>query len=266
MTTQSFTGVRVLVPVTAERREMAERLRAAGAVVDEARFIAIEGPAEPAALDDAVRAWCDGEYAWLAVTSRNAVLAMRASARAQGRSLSEPLPRSRVATVGEATRSVCAEVGLEVSFVPQGRQSAAGIAKELPAGEGRVLVPLGNLAAPTLPRGLARRGWQVDEVEAYRTIDGPGASESTLAALRGGEVDAVLLTSGSVAERLASQCADVPVSTMMVAIGETTAAAARAASLRIDAVAGEPSHDGIADALASVLAAKGDRTTVEGER
>ncbi|WP_084126900.1 uroporphyrinogen-III synthase [Demequina sp. NBRC 110054] len=259
MTAHPFADVRVLVPVTSARREMAERLRSAGATVDEARFIAIEGPSDPAALADAVIAWCDGEYDWLAVTSRNAVLAMHRIAEREGRSLTEPQPRSRVATVGESTRAVCAEVGLEVSFVPQGRQSAAGIAKELPEGEGRVLVPLGNLAAPTLPRGLARRGWDVDQVEAYRTVDGPGASAETVAALRAGEFDAVLLTSGSVAERLASQCADVPVSTMMVAIGGTTAAAARAAGMRVDAVATEPSYDGMADALAAALAAKGDR-------
>ncbi len=259
MTADPFVGVRVVVPVTSDRREMAARLEAAGAQVDEAHFIAIEGPEDATALEGAVRRWCDGEYDWLAVTSRNAVLAMDRVARAAGRSLSDPQPASRVATVGEATQQVCAEVGLTVSFVPEGRQSATGIVKEFPEGAGRVLAPLGNLAAPTLATGLGRRGWDVDVVEAYRTVDGPGATDETQAALREGRVDAVLLTSGSVAERYASQCADAAVSTIMVAMGGTTAAAARAMGLRVDAVASRPSYDGMAEALASALAAKGDR-------
>ncbi|WNM28317.1 uroporphyrinogen-III synthase [Demequina capsici] len=259
MTVLPFEGVRVLVPVTERRRALAERLAEAGATVDEAQFIAIEGPSDPQALEAAVLAWCDGAYDWLAVTSRNAVLAMDAIARRHGRTLAEPQPRAQVATVGEATQDVCAQVGLTVSLVPEGRQTASGIAKDMPEGAGRALAPVGNLAAPTLERGIARRGWLVDAVEAYRTVDGPGASPETVTAVREGRVDAVLLTSGSVAERFASQCAPVPESTMMVAIGETTAAAARAAGLRVDAVSSVPSYDGIADALASAIAAKGDR-------
>ncbi len=259
MTLPSFQGVRVIVPVTERRRALAERLAAAGAVVDEVQFIAIARPADPEPLTRATLEWCDGRYDWLAVTSRNAVLAMRAIAEEHGRSLPEPQPRCRVATVGEATQQICADSGLEVSLVPEGRQTALGIAKEFPEGSGRVLAPVGNLAAPTLERGISRKGWTVDSVEAYRTVDGPGASADTVAAVRAGSVDAVLLTSGSVAERFASQCAPVPESTMMVAIGETTAAAARQAGLRVDAVSSAPSYDGIADALASVIAAKGER-------
>lgn len=259
MTSTSFQGVRVIVPVTERRRALAERLLAEGAVVHEVQFIAIDGPEDPAPLTQAVLDWCDGRYHWLAVTSRNAVLQMRAVAEAHGRTLAEPQPRARVATVGEATQQICAESGLEVALVPEGRQTALGIAKEFPEGEGRVLAPVGNLAAPTLERGIARKGWTVDSIEAYRTVDGPGASPEVAAQVRAGDVDAVLLTSGSVAERFASQCAPVPESTMMVAIGETTAAAARQAGLRVDAVSAAPSYDGIADALASVIASKGDR-------
>ncbi|WP_084073572.1 uroporphyrinogen-III synthase [Demequina sp. NBRC 110052] len=258
MSARPFEGVRVLVPVTPERRQLAVRLADAGARVDEAEFIAIAPPEDEAPLREAVAAWCTGGFDWLAVTSRNAVLAMARLAAAAGRSLSEPLPRAQVATVGEATRAVCAEVGLEVALVPSGRQAAAGIVADFPHGSGRVLVPRGNLAAPTLERGIARRGWDVTAVEAYRTVDGPGAGAATVAAARAGELDAVLLTSGSVAERFASQCDMPPAGTMMVAIGETTAAAARAAGLVVDVVSATPSYDGIAAALADALAAKGE--------
>lgn len=242
-------GRRLLVPVTAERRAFAERLESEGARVDAVELIAIAPPADPAALERATLGWLDGAYDWMAVTSRNAVTAMDRIARAHGRTLGEPQPGARVATVGEATRAVCAEVGLEVALVPAARADARGIVAEFPAGTGRVLAPLGNLAAPVLARGLARKGWAVDGVEAYRTVDGSGLDDAVVAAVAAGEIDALLLTSGSVAERIAAACAVVGARTRVIAIGRTTEASARAAGLRVDVVAAEPSYGGIRAAL-----------------
>jgi uroporphyrinogen-III synthase len=243
----SVRGRRILVPVTAGRRDLAERLRASGALVDEVEFIQVVETAQPEVLAAATLEWCDGAFDWLAVTSRNAVLAMAAVATANARRLGEPVPPSRVATVGEATRSVCDSVGLEVALVPTGSQDARGIVVDFPQGPGRVLVPLGDLAGPVLARGLARKGWDVTEVEAYRVVDGPGLSAATAAALAAGEFDAVLLTSGSVAERYAPYAANE--GTLVVAIGRTTEAAAKAAGLKVGAVAATPSHAGIVESL-----------------
>jgi uroporphyrinogen-III synthase len=199
----------------------------------------------------------------MAVTSRNAVLAMQRIAGAHGRQLSEPQPAARVAAVGEATRAVCAAAGLDVALVPASRADARGIVAEFPeraasaAGGGRVLVPVGNLASPVLARGIARKGWAVDQVEAYRTVDGPGPDASVVAAVArgaaGGGFDAVLLTSGSVAERFAAACPTVAPTTRIVAIGRTTEAGARAAGLRVDAVATEPTYRGMRAALDAAL-------------
>ncbi|MGC4174980.1 uroporphyrinogen-III synthase [Demequina sp.] len=243
----SVAGRRILVPVTAGRRDLAERLRAAGALVDEVEFIEVVETAQPEVLAAATLEWCDGAFDWLAVTSRNAVLAMAAVATANARSLADPVPFAQVATVGEATRSVCAGVGLDVALVPSGTQDARGIVADFPEGPGRVLVPLGDLAGPVLARGLERKGWDVTKVEAYRVVDGPGISADTAAALAAGEFDAVLLTSGSVAERYAPHAA--PEGTLVVAIGRTTQAAAKGAGLTVGAVAAIPSHDGILEAL-----------------
>jgi uroporphyrinogen-III synthase len=245
-------GRRILVPVTAERRQLAERLRAAGAFVDEVEFIAVVDSSEPERLESATLAWCDGDFDWLAVTSRNAVLAMARIAEAHGRALSDA--HGRVATVGEATRAECASLGLSVSLVPSERQDARGIVADFPAGPGSVLVPVGDLASPVLARGLARKAWDVTSVEAYRVVDGPGVTAQTAAALAAGRFDAVLLTSGSVAERFAPHAPDAD--TLVVAIGATTAAAARAAGLSVDAIAATPSYDGILDALEDALTAR----------
>lgn len=254
----SVAGSRILVPVTAGRRELAERLRAAGAVVAEAEFIAVVETAQPEVLAAATMRWCDGGFDWLAVTSRNAVLAMGAIATAHGRSLGEAVPPARVATVGEATRSACAALGLDVALVPSGTQDARGIVADFPEGAGTVLVPLGDLASPVLARGLARKGWEVTEVEAYRVVDGPGIEPNLAAELAAGEFDAVLLTSGSVAERYAPHAAPAAADTLVVAIGATTAAAARAVGVKVAAVASVPSYDGILAALEGALITRKD--------
>ncbi|WP_084130067.1 uroporphyrinogen-III synthase [Demequina sp. NBRC 110055] len=246
-------GKRLLVPVTAERRHLAERLAAAGAIVEEVEFIAIAESSEPERLEEAVLAWCAGDYDWMAVTSRNAVLAMDRIARRRGTSLSNAQPEAKVTTVGEATRSVCADLGLEITLVPTDKQNARGIVAEFPEGSGKVLAPLGNLASPVLERGLARKGWTVDVVEAYRTVDGDGPDPDVRQMLADGTIDAVLLTSGSVAERLAATVPDISSDVMLIAIGDMTAAAARGAGLSIAATSQAPSYDGILAGLIEAL-------------
>lgn len=246
-------GKRLLVPVTPERRHLAERLAAAGAVVEEVEFIAIAESSEPERLEEATLSWCAGDYDWMAVTSRNAVLAMDRIARRRGTSLGNAQPEAKVTTVGEATRSVCAEVGLEVTLVPTDKQNARGMVAEFPEGTGKILAPLGNLASPVLERGLARKGWTVDVVEAYRTVDGDGPDPDVRQMLADGTIDAVLLTSGSVAERLAATVPDISDDVMLIAIGDMTAAAARGAGLTIAATSQAPSYDGILAGLLEAL-------------
>ncbi len=246
-------GKRLLVPVTAERRHLAQRLAAAGAIVEEVEFIAIAESSEPERLEEAVLAWCAGDYDWMAVTSRNAVLAMDRIARRRGTSLGNAQPEAKVTTVGEATRSVCADLGLEITLVPTDKQNARGMVAEFPEGSGKVLAPLGNLASPVLERGLARKGWTVDVVEAYRTVDGDGPDPDVRQMLAEGTIDAVLLTSGSVAERLAATVPDISDDVMLIAIGDMTAAAARGAGLTIAATSQAPSYDGILAGLIEAL-------------
>lgn len=250
--TAPFAERRVLVPVTEGRRDLSERLTALGCDVVEAECIAIAPPKDPAELEARVRRWCAGGYDWMAVTSRNAVLAMDRVARAEGLRLDSS--RASVATVGEATTRVCSDVGLNVVLVPE-RADARGIVDAFPPGTGHVLVPMGNLAAPVVERGIAAKGWTVDVVEAYRTVDGPGLSHQATELLTAGEFDAVLLTSTSVAERIHRDLggASIPARTAIVAIGRTTAAGARAVGLVPTIVADRPSHDGILEALAIAL-------------
>jgi len=248
-----FEGIRVVVPITQRRRTLADQLVTAGARVDAVEFIAIAPSSTPTELAIATAKWCSGQYHWMVVTSRNAVAEMASLAQRAGTTLAEPQPAAKVATVGEATLAMCDEVGLSVELVPTARASATGIVAEMAEGPGRVLAPLGNLASPALTRGLERKGWTVDTVEAYRTVDGPGIDADVAAAVGSGEVHAVVLTSGSVAERFAAQCEQIHGSTKIIAIGSSTAAAAHNEGLRVDAIADTPSYAGIVRALAEAL-------------
>ncbi|WP_291378999.1 uroporphyrinogen-III synthase [Demequina sp.] len=255
--TDSLQGIRVVVPVTKGRLDLADTLRGLGATVMEGEFIVIQPTADPLALRAAVGRWCDGEYEWMAITSRNALGALHAAAETSGRTLTAPMPPASLAVVGEATARASADIGLEVALRPSRQQSAGGLVAEFPEGRGRVLVPVGNLAGDTLERGLARKGWSVDAVEAYRTVDGPGLDADAVAAVGSGAVDAVVLTSGSVAKRFAAQCATVAQNVAMIAMGQTTASAARAEGLDVALVAATPDYE-------SVIAAV--RRAVEGDR
>jgi uroporphyrinogen-III synthase len=241
-----------MVPVTPDRRDLAHKLRAAGAQVVEVECIAIAPPTDTEALSEAASRWMAGEYEWLTVTSRNAVIALDKAARLLGGTLATE--RSKVATVGEATTRACEHVGLEVHLTPE-RPDAAGVVAAFPEGHGRVLVPVGNLAPAVLERGLTRKGWDVDLVEAYRTVDGPGMDAATVASVLNGGFDALVLTSASVAQRIRRDLGDgiVPERTAVVAIGNTTAAAAGAEGLRPTAISARPSHDGILETLVGVL-------------
>lgn len=235
----------MVVPVTQRRRDLAGALGALGVHVTEGAFIEIVPTEDPAALMAAATRWCDGGYAWMAVTSRNALSALDAAAARAGRTLSEPMPPARLAVVGDATARACAAIGLEVALRPSRQQSAAGLVADFPEGEGHVLAPQGNLAGDVLARGLALKGWTVDSVVAYRTVDGPGLTADAVAEVGNGNVDAVVLTSGSVARRFATQCPRVARSVAVIAIGATTASAARSAGLDVASVAATPDYEGV---------------------
>jgi len=120
-----------------------------------------------------------------------------------------------------------------------------------PASAPRVLLPLGDLARPTLEVGLRERGYEPLRVTTYRTVSHP-APDDVVAAWRDGAFDAVVLTSGSVAREVAGQLgprSDVSA----VAIGEPTRRAAVETGQAVTSVARTADDDGL---LAALVAAR----------
>ncbi|SDS06061.1 uroporphyrinogen-III synthase [Agrococcus carbonis] len=219
-----------------------------------------------------------GRFDWLVVTSQSTVRVLRG------------VPANvSVAAVGSVTAAALRERGIPVAFIPT-RQSAAGLVDEWPIRAGRVLWPHALDAKPTIAEGLRRHGMQVTEVVAYRTtpvfasaddlaeaVRSAGAPEPADAlrhqaelqaaardtaddalatatdAARPAFVDAVLVTSGSVAKQVARL--GLGPAALVVAMGEQTAEDCRRAGLAVAAVAERPSPEGLVAALTTAAPA-----------
>jgi uroporphyrinogen-III synthase len=253
--TGPLAGLRVLVPrETPGPDPLVIALRAAGAEPLVVPLIQTVPPLDPTELDDVLLALEVGYYGWVAVTSAAAVPVLVDRAEETGHTLAGLLEGVRVAAVGGTTARALREAGVRVDLVPVGTSSAVTLlAAWPPAGEEpeRVLLPLGDLAAPTLAEGLTAHGWPVDVVETYRTVPGPAPDDDVRAAWAAGEVGAVLLTSGSTARNLLTMLGAPPPGTLVCCIGGSTAAEARRAGLDVSAVAEEQTPGGLVAALVS---------------
>lgn len=277
----ALAGRTVLVPRAPERAAgLAATLRGAGAHVLVSPAIERAPVEDTAPVDGALARLVHGDFAWVVVTSVNAIDELLASAARQGVDLGDAARRARWAAVGPATRRALEAVGVTVELEPD-ENSARGLVAAFAAlppsdqastsgdqgstsrGRGVVLLPQGDLAAPTMHDGLHDLGYVPHVVTVYRTVTHTLAPD-VVAAWRAGAVDAVVLTSGSVAREVARQLGprdDV----VGVAIGDPTARAARDVGLRLDAVAERPTDAALAAALVGALAATGPstRTTAE---
>ena len=251
----------VSVVVTRPRglsEELVAGLAGAGASVVVLPVIAIADPVDDGALSGA--AGRAGEYDWIVFTSVNAVERFVGRLR-DGRALGG----ARLAAVGPATAAALARWHLVADLVSPGAgasgsgasgSSAAGLVAAMPAaaavGRGsaaRVLFPRAADARDELGPGLRAKGWEVDEVEAYRTVGATASDGATTDALaRAAAADAIIFSSPStVSHYLALSGGRVPA--VVACIGPTTAEAAEEAGLIVDVVAGEQTDDGLIAAL-----------------
>lgn len=234
----------------------AELVRARGGVPEIRPLISITQPENKLKLTSAVHRWNEGEYDWLAVTSANAVTAIT-----EVGAIAHPM--GRTAAVGPATAAQLREHGFLLTVQPAVSFTGADLAKSLLAVLGpekqRIFFPASEIAGDDFERALRAAGHTVDRVVAYRT-EATTPDPELAASIRGGDFDAILVTSGSVAKSLADVMATspaeklgarrIPRRTAIAAIGEPSATALREAGLRADVTARSHTIDGMLDALA----------------
>jgi uroporphyrinogen-III synthase len=188
-----------------------------------------------------------GAYGWVVLTSVTAVERIVAALGDEGGALGSV----RVAAVGPATADAVRAAGVEPELVPS-VHSAAGLVDAFPAAGGerrRVLFPAADLAPPTVAEGLGAKGWDVERVEAYRTVPLPPPEPESAAALAA--CDAVVFLAASSVRAFAAASLTAP--PVVACIGPATAAAARAAGLSGVQQASTATPEGIVAALADRL-------------
>lgn len=239
-------GWRVLVPRGGPWGDgVAASLRSQGAVPVVAPLINFAPTTDQAALDRALEKLAAGAYDWLTVTSATTVDVMFAHRAV--------VPRTtKIAAVGETTAAALQAVGYEVALVPENDNSAEGMAEQMIALEGdrsrKVLALRSEIAKPVLSRLLQEAGHDVDSVVAYRTVGVP-VTDRIMRDVENGRINAILITSGSVAQQVREQFPVIPEETLLAAIGPRTATDAVKAGLPITVVADRQTVDALIDAV-----------------
>jgi uroporphyrinogen-III synthase len=239
-------GWRVLVPRGGPWGDgVAATLRTQGAIPVVAPLINFAPTNDQATLDQALADLAAGVFDWLTVTSATTVDVLYAYRAV--------VPTStRIAAVGETTAAALQAVGYRVDLVPDLDNSAAGMAEQLIALEPQardILALRSEIAKPVLTSMLSDAGHRVRSVIAYRTVGVP-VTDRIAEDVRSGRINAILVTSGSVAEQVHLQFRDIPSTTLIAAIGPRTAKDARRAGLSVDVVADTQTVDALIDAVA----------------
>lgn len=245
-----LTGWRVLVPRGGPWGDhVAADLRSRGAQPIVAPMINFAPTDDAPALEAALARLAAGDFDWMTVTSATTVDVL-SSHRAV------VAPSTRIAAVGETTAAALIAAGYRVDIVPSEDNSARGLLEEWEAATSgqvplRILTLRSEIAKPLLTEGLRRIGHDVESVVAYRTIGVP-VDQRVVADVAAGKVQALLVTSGSVAQQVQDQLGPIPESTVVACIGPRTAKDAAAIGLRVDVVADSPSAESLIQALVHV--------------
>jgi len=244
MAAKPLGGWRVLVPRGGKWGDgVAATLRSFGAIPVIAPMINFATADNGPALVNALHELQDGQFDWLVITSATTVDVL------MGHRVTIP-STTKVAAVGETTAAALQLAGYSVDFVPENDNSARGLVKEWPKSDitGHVLIPQSDIAEPNLVSGLGALGLDAQFVTAYRTVGVP-VSDAVRADVASGRINAVLVSSGSVARQIAAQLAPLPEGTLVACIGPRTAFDARAAGLVVDLIAEDRSAASLVAAL-----------------
>jgi uroporphyrinogen-III synthase len=206
--------------------------------------------APPRDAGQLVRALEHGGYAAIVVASARAAAALDA---ARG---DAALPE--VWAVGPATARALAAAGIP-AVVPTAARDGATLARTLVAARGlaghRVLVPRAEDGRDDAIEILRAAGAEVDAITAYRTVPTDAADPALapgLALLRRGEVAVCAMFAPSQVTALDALLGIRRVTARFAAIGDTTAAALRAAGATAVVVAEAATPEGLAKAVSAV--------------
>ena len=242
-------GKRVLVTRARRQNEILIRALAdQGAIPVELPTLQFALPDDPTPLDQALTQL--NNFHWLIFTSANGVTFFRQRLAALGIDPAK-IAALRIAAIGPATAAALSDAGWRVDLIPA-QHIAEGLVAAMPdvAGE-RILLPVANLAQPTLAGGLRANGAIVERVVTYQTQPAPPPGD--LAGRLAG-VDVVTFTSSSTVQNLLTMIRTHHLETsleraVIACIGPKTAQTAQSQGLSVSVIAGEHTTAGLVTAL-----------------
>ena len=255
-------GWRVLVPRAKEQAEaMSSRLASYGAIPQSVPTISLEPPRNPAQMDRAIKGIVEGRYQWVVFTSTNAVHAVWKKFEQLGLD-ARAFAGVHLAAVGRKTAEALRALGMSPELLPhRTKQNAAGLVEVFPEyvedidPVSRVLLPRADIGTHVLVDGLIEKGWDVEDVVAYRTVRAAPPAPEVRDMIKTGGFDAVCFTSGSTVRNLVGIAGKPHQRTIIACIGPMAAEAAREQGLRVDVVPEVADVPSLVDALAEHVAA-----------
>lgn len=249
-----LSGRRVVVTRSrGQASRLTAELRRHGAQPVEVAVIEVADPLDGGAALRRVAASL-ATYDWVVVTSPNGAARLLDALDVTGGD-ARSFGRAKVAAIGPATAAVLRAAGVKADLVP-GRYVAETLVEALPdpspAG-GRLLLARAEVARDVLPDGLRRRGWQVEVVDAYRSIPATITDEQRAAVA---SADIVTFTSSSTVDRFLEAFGPEGAPGAVACIGPVTATTARDRGLVVDVQAEVHTVDGLVAALAAWAVAR----------
>ena len=250
-----LSGRRIVVTRAREQADaLSARLRELGADAVELPTIEIQPPSDPAPLERAIAEL--GTYDWLIFTSANGV---RHFVSALDRSPTDwRALRAKICAIGPATRAAVEALHLKVDLMGA-EYVAEGLVEAFApydlAGK-RVLLPRAKVARDLVPVELAKRGAEVDVVEAYQTAM-PAEAEARGRAIFAAKhkPDWVTVTSSSTARNLVSAVGKEALAGVRIAsIGPVTSRTVRELGLEVAAEARPYTMEGLVEAVLGAAA------------
>ena len=163
----------------------------------------------------------------------------------------------KIACVGEATADAVRAFGINPELVPVEASSPPRACwptsrryDDVLDPIDRVLLPRADIATETLAAGLRERGWEIDDVTAYRTVRAAPPAAEIRDAIKSGGFQAVCFTSSSTVRNLVGIAGKPHARTVVACIGPQTAATAREFGLRVDVQPEVAQVPALVDALA----------------
>jgi uroporphyrinogen-III synthase len=234
---------------------LADRLRELAVPVEERPLLSFAPPMDWSPVDRALGRL--SRYDALAFTSPRAATAVVGRRRQLGSSSNrehEALPP--IWTGGRGTAAALVPLAVVTRGAREDETGRIGAAAALAAAmleagvEGPVLFPCGELRRDELPTRLRHEGLEVEEVVCYRSV----LADEAAARAAADRAAILVVASPSVADLLA-RASVVGERPPMLAVGPTTAAAARASGWAPAAVAARPDVEALVAGVRSLVAA-----------